>query len=304
MADPKPKLPRLVIVLNVMMIIIVLVICFLTVSLLYSDAVQGEKETSADISISTEKDSTGTKATTVTTTTTPKPSVSMTKRTTDPSDAPIKPADTESTVSEDESSEIVAPVDSYSYDRSFFADDLFIGDSITTGLYLYNKLDMKNVAASVGYTPYKAYTEAVDLYDGTAATALDYAERLQPKRIYIMLGSNGLFAASAMEDSYRTLISKLNAVCPDSVIYCISVSPVTETSSLAASGGITNDMVTEFNSFIKRVCSDEGIRYIDLYSKIIDENGYFLTEYAEADGLHFKGKTYDLMLSYIEECVE
>ena len=183
MADPKPKLPRLVIVLNVMMIIIVLVICFLTVSLLYSDAVQGEKETSADISISTEKDSTGTKATTVTTTTTPKPSVSMTKRTTDPSDALSEPADTESTVSENESTEIVAPVDTYSYDRSFFADDLFIGDSITTGLYLYNKLDMKNVAASVGYTPYKAYTEAVDLYDGTAATALDYAERLQPKRI-------------------------------------------------------------------------------------------------------------------------
>ncbi|MBQ9947790.1 MAG: hypothetical protein IJO91_05320 [Oscillospiraceae bacterium] len=308
MPEPRSKLPRSVIVLNIIMIVLIFVICGLVVSLLYSDAVMGERETTAESTISTPADQsagTGKTTTSATTTTTPKSSVSMTKRSTEPTEPVSTP--TESVSDTPSQSEPNLPEDSTDYtdySQTFFADDLFIGDSITTGIYLYNKLDMKNVAASVGYTPYKAYTEEVDLYDGTSSTALEYAEKLQPKRIYIMLGSNGLFAASAMEDSYRTLINKLSAACPDSYIYCISVSPVAKNSSLAASGGITNDMVVEFNSFIKGLCSELGIRYIDFYSQIIDENGYFLDKYAENDGLHFKGTTYDVMLGYIQKTIQ
>ena len=308
MPEHKPKLPRSVLVLNIIMIILVLVICGLVISLLYSDVFRPQEETTLDISVSTPVEgasgSSSSTTTSATTTTTPKSSVSMTKRTTEPTEpvttsSEVYTEDTSSTPTEDP--DIVNNTD---YDPNFFTDDLFIGDSITTGIYLYNKLPMMNVAASVGYTPYKAYTEAIDLYDGSTATALQYAERMQPERIYIMLGSNGLISASAMEDSYHTLISKLTAACPDSVLYCISVPPVTSDSSLAASGGITNNMVVQFNTFIKSVCSEEGIKYIDLYSQVIDSNGYFLHEYAERDGLHFKGSTYDLMLWYIQSVIE
>ncbi len=310
--EQKPKLPRSVLVLNIIMIVLVLVICGLVISLLYSDVFRPEEETTLDISISTLADSgaeSGNSTTTsATTTTTPKSSVSMTKRTTEATEPVTTPTESVTTPTEVESEVSSQPeeieVTNTSYDKSFFENDLFIGDSITTGIYLYNKLPMKNVAAGVGHTPYKAYTTPIDLYDGTSATALEYAERMQPKRIYIMLGSNGLLSASAMEDSYRNLISKLNASCPNTVLYCISVSPVTRTSSLAASGGITNDMVVQFNTFIKGVCSNEGIKYIDLYSEISDSDGYFLEKYAEADGLHFKGITYDVMLSYIQSIAE
>ncbi len=306
MADPKQKLPRSILVLNIIMIILVFVICGLVISLLYSDAFRPEEETTPSISIGDEESGAGESGesrqttTSATTTTTPKSSVSMTKRTTEPTEAPATPQETVATTAPEEINDEL----STNYERAFFEDDLFIGDSITTGIYLYNKLPMKNVAAGVGYTPYKAYTDPIDLYDGSTATALEYAEKMQPKRIYIMLGSNGLLSASAMEDSYSKLISKLNAACPESVIYCISVSPVTKNSSLAASGGITNDMVTGFNDFIKGVCSEEGIRYIDFYSLITDENGYFMEKYAEADGLHFKGATYDVMLNYIQDIAE
>lgn len=314
MPEPKPKLPRSVIVLNIIMIILVLAICVLTVSLLYSDAVRGEQETSADISVSNSAGgSSGSATTPVSTTTTPKSSVSMTKRSTEATEYVTTPVDAETeesggTYSEEPDINYYPDGNGpdtyyYSYDQEFFSDDLFIGDSITTGLYLYNKLDMKNVAAKVSYTPYKAYTDPVDLYDGTSSTALEYAERMQPNRIYIMLGSNGLLSASAMEDSYRLLLSKLRTACPDSELYCISVSPITSDSSLAATGGITNDMVVQFNSFIEDVCAEERIGYIDFYSQITDENGFFLLEYAEADGLHFKGITYDVMLSYIQSCL-
>lgn len=186
------------------------------------------------------------------------------------------------------------------YNKEFFADDLFIGDSITTGLSAYGILSPGNVAASVGYTPYKAYNNEIALGDGSTGTAFDYAVSMQPKRIFIMLGSNGITEASAMEDSYRTLLDKLEKKCPDSTVYLISVTPVTSDSSAAANAGISNSMITSFNEYIKSLADEKGLTYIDLYSVLSDDNGYFLHEYAENDGLHFKGATYKVMLSYIE----
>ena len=303
MSDPRYKMPKMVIVLNIIMIVIVLAICGLSFSLAYSE-MKGDEESSSSVAETVEQsdglDESGEvePESTTTATTTTKVSVSMTKRTTEPTE-PVEVPPEEPVESEPVPVEPLEGLDT-SYDKSFFAEDLFIGDSITTGLELYSKLDRKNVAASVGYTPYKAYSTEIDLPDGTVGTALDYAERMQPKRVFIMLGSNGLASASAMEDSYRTLIDKLAAYCPNSTVYCISVSPVTSDSTAAASSGINNEQVRYFNTYIKGVCSDYGIKYLDLYELLLDENGCFDHEYAEMDGLHFKGKTYDVMLSYIQ----
>ena len=91
--------------------------------------------------------------------------------------------------------------------------------------------------------------------------------------------------------------------CPDSEIYCLSVTPVTSDSSSAASAGITNDMITDFNKYIMSLAKEKGLTYIDLYTLFSDDSGYFLHEYAENDGLHFKGNTYKVMLSYIESLI-
>ncbi len=306
MREPRQKLPRSVAVLNIIMIVLILVICGLTFSLAMS-AVKGEsssapktyyvppeptsEEPIIDITESIEPEESEQATAAVT-----KLTVSMTKVITDPTepiDIETEPAD----VSSGEAGE------SYSYSKSFFEDDLFIGDSISTGLYLYSKLDMKNVAAGVGYTPYKAYTDTVELYDGSSATAVDYAGAMKPKRIFIMLGSNGMgssYDAEAMKSSYHTLIGKLSEASPDSEIYCISVSPVTADSSSAAYSGINNDMIREFNSFVEEMCDELELRYFDLYSVLADENGNFRNDYAEVDGLHFLGTTYDVMLGYIQ----
>lgn len=291
----RPKLPGYIIGLNIAMIVIVIAICILVVSLVYSPAILGEQTTAAP-TVEAVVPETGEAAstTTATTTTATTTSVSMTKATSDgtePSES--VPEETTEEPAPDEPVDVVHS----SYDREFFANDLFIGDSITTGIHLYNKLDMKNVAASVGYTPYKAYTEECDLYDGTSATALDYAKKMQPERIYIMLGSNGLLSAGAMEDSYKTLIDKLSAACPSAEIYCISVTPVAKYTDYS----ITNDMVTAFNDFIKTACKDKGVTYIDFCSEMIDSEGYAKADMVADDGLHFNGSTYDTMLSYIQE---
>ena len=81
----------------------------------------------------------------------------------------------------------VDPVVSNNYDPAFFQNDLFIGDSISTGLYLYSFLDKNNVFAEVGLNPESASKKEID-----GVTCIEKAQTMNPKHIYIMLGSNGL----------------------------------------------------------------------------------------------------------------
>lgn len=302
MSERRPKLPKYIIVLNIIMIVIILAICGLVFNLAFSVFDSTDESSSEPYYVETEEvtssDPELPSATTTTAATTTTPAVSMTKQTENTTE-PVVISTADISSNDPETTSGLSTI----YDKSFFADDLFIGDSISTGLYLYGKLDQKNVAAAIGYTPYKAYTSAADIYDGSGKSALEYAESIQPKRIFIMLGSNGMSAdgdLGAMESTYRTLIDKLTSACPSSTIYCISVSPVTADSSAAAYSSITNEIISTFNGYIKDICDEKGIKYFDLYSKLLDDTGYFNKDYAEVDGLHFVGTTYDVMLSWLE----
>ena len=195
------------------------------------------------------------------------------------------------------------------FDAEFFKDDLFIGDSIFTGLYLYSYLDQKNVAAAIGYTAYGAQSRTFDenFYSGSAT---DYARYRQPKRIIIMLGSNSLSplaAADNYEDfiyGYRGLLETLKSDCPSSLICVVSVSPITADSSMASYSGVTNTIIDEANENLRVLCSEVGVIYYDLNSFLKDENGYFSEKYAAADGMHFLGTTYPVFLSCIQALFE
>ena len=139
--------------------------------------------------------------------------------TTEPTEAPETEETEESTI------EVIEAVESDSYDESFFKDDLFIGDSISTGLVNYGYLKGSNVFAQIGLNPETAITKEYDGY-----TSVSKAEEMKPKRIYIMLGSNGLayMGNTYMIQQMKLLVEALREATPDSYIYVISISPVTK----------------------------------------------------------------------------
>lgn len=207
----------------------------------------------------------------------------------------------ESSESEDSDSKpepIVVPAD-YGYD--YFENDLFIGDSIFTGLNYYGFLSTHNVAAEIGFTPYGAHYNTLSDYEGTA---VDYAGSIQPDHINIMLGSNMLnpdVSYTDMIDSYKSLIKALEEATPNSKICIISVPPVTMNSSAAEGVGMTNNIIDTANGYIKDMCEELKVKYFDLNGYLSDEEGYFKEKYAEGDGLHFKAETYDVLLYGLEQ---
>lgn len=201
---------------------------------------------------------------------------------------------------------VLTPQLTTDYDEDFFKNDLFIGDSIFTGLYLYSYIERENVAAVGGYTPYRALNSAFDedFYIGSAA---DYAKDKQPEHIIIMLGSNGLTPQTDFDEygnDYRDLLNNLKAECPDSAICVVSVPPITANSSMASYSGITNALIDELNKVIFALCTDIGVAYCDLNSVLKNDKGYFNEEYVYDDGMHFVGKTYPVLLSRVQKTLE
>lgn len=202
-------------------------------------------------------------------------------------------ADTQTEVPEDTTMDFTLPMP---FSQDYFASDLFIGDSISTGLYLYDYLEKDNVFAEVGLNPETAIYKEVD-----GATCIDKASEMNPKRIFIMLGSNGLafMDGQYMANKLVELVAELEMACPTAKICVISIPPVTKAHD--SEGNETMEKVNSYNEALKSVCDQGGFTFIDICTLFKDSEGYFAEKYAENDGLHFKGNTYTVMLGYIQK---
>ena len=291
----KKKLPTPVIVTNILMICVILAICGVVFAVAYNN-IQYDKADAARSSKTSSVSSEPSGAQSGTSSVNSAVSSVQNSAGTNTSSAPVS--------SSGESSNGTF-VNTGVFDAEFFKDDLFIGDSIFTGLYLYSYLEQKNVAAAVGYTAYGAQVNPFDeaFYSGSA---VEYAKSRQPERIIIMLGSNSLSPQTVLDDyddfinGYRGLLNTLKRDCPNSVICVVSVPPIAYNSSMASYSGVTNTIIDDANTRIRSLCSDLGVMFYDFNSFLKDDDGYFNEEYAAGDGMHFLGTTYPLLLSGLQ----
>lgn len=287
----KNTLSAAIVILNLLIVGIIIIMCVLIYIYMTKETDNGRTERSTTISSST---SVGTTAPTQATTTTTTTTVSMTKVSTTPPETVIietEPvATTPDNTEEAGDSTLQSPVDT-----AYFADDLFIGDSISTGLTGYGYLPTTNVFAQIGLNPESVLTKEVDGYTVSSKVA-----EKQPKRTYIMLGSNGIgfLEPSYMVDKMKELLAVIEEVCPTTQIVIISITPVTAAHEANSAENMTN--INAYNEMLKQLAKDGGYKYIDLCTLFKDESGYFSSAYAEADGLHFLGSAYVAMLNYIK----
>lgn len=228
-----------------------------------------------------------TSATTVVTTT----ETTLPETTTVATEPEPEPVETPEPVSE---AEPTAPTD---FDTSFFDDALFIGDSITTGLYLYGYLDPSLVYAKVGLAPSTALDSKID-----GETIDSKIKSDNPKKIYIMLGTNSVGYADGdyLADCMGELVQHISKVSKANV-YVLSIPPVTYYAEADYDNALTTSAINEYNSALENVISGTKAEFLDLHSVLTAPDGYYYEEYHEMDGIHFMGSTYQVMLSFLEK---
>lgn len=202
---------------------------------------------------------------------------------------------TDKTEATEVTSETEPKYNSTEYDKSFFSNSLFIGDSIFTGFSGFGYLEPDNVFAQVGLNPESAVTKEIN-----GVTAVKKAEEMQPDHICIMLGTNGLAFLSAeyMAKEMSELVDSLRTVSPDSKIIILSIPPVTAEHESENPEKIP--VIMDYNSKLLKTAEEKDCMYIDIFTMLQDDDGYLAADYAEADGLHFLGKAYGVVLSRIQ----
>ena len=203
------------------------------------------------------------------------------------------PSDSEGSTAE--TSETEPKYSSTEYDKSFFSNSLFIGDSIFTGFSGFGYLEPDNVFAQVGLNPESALTKEIN-----GITSIKKAEVMQPEYICIMLGTNGLAFLSTdyMAEEMSKLVDELREVSPDSKIVILSIPPVTAVHESENPEKIP--VIMSYNSKLENTAEDKSCKFIDIFTMLQDDDGYLAADYAEADGLHFLGKAYGVVLSRIQ----
>lgn len=184
-------------------------------------------------------------------------------------------------------------------DESYFDDAVFVGDSITVGYSAYGLIDEKCVLASQGMNIEKINTEKIKSPQNGNYVVLDHLINLKPTKIYVMLGSNGIawLSNKFMINEYDAFVKGIKEALPDSIIYIVSVPPVTKELE-SGDNPITNKMIDDFNSDLEEMANKNDVHYLNLASELKDDDNYLFEEYAEKDGMHFRYAAYEKSLDF------
>lgn len=219
---------------------------------------------------------------------------------TTPVDAP--PADT--TPTDPNVSPALVPESSPPVGDDYFADAAFVGDSITEGISLYVDNIDTTVVAAKGINLDTIYKEDAIRTQNGYVSVLQRLEQADPKKIYIMFGSNGVgwFTPEHFSKTYGDFVDKVVTQHPDSQIYLQSITPVTQNYAANPENNIDNNKINEYNKLIIAIAEQKGLHYVDVASVLRGEDGA-LPEEQSGDGMHFGRECYDKWFSYLKSHV-
>ena len=129
--------------------------------------------------------------------------------------------------------------------------------------------------------------------DGTEKTPSAAASIYEPSRLVLYLGSAQLSGTTA---GYTALVQSIQSASPNTKIVCCSIGSVS--ASYAGSDGLSPELISQANEWIRQVCATTGVYYADLASILNDGDGYLIAEYASADGKSISAAGINKVMEY------
>ena len=201
-------------------------------------------------------------------------------------------------------------------DTSWFDDAVFVGDSISVGLYNYaddGALGDADFLAKECMGYHSAmwdidYEYAIHpTYNGVEVRIEDAIQDIGKKKIFILLGMNDICSwgveesVEAMKD-FTDMILEKN---PDVQIYIQSATPMV--GGKVREDYLNNENIREYNELIKPICEERGFVYLDIASVLSDEYGNLRDDYCSdinGAGFHFNRAGDDAWVEYLKTHVE
>ena len=189
-------------------------------------------------------------------------------------------------------------------DLSYFSDAALLGDSLTVGFSDYSiNLGGALICGYTGVGPDSIVNRsAVKSSVRGSEVAMDVLTAAQPKKLYILLGTNTLTTLGAADRFlayYGQMLDQLRQALPGCVIYVQSIPPV-RPQAAAEKPGLASDVLRSVNEQLAKLAADKGCVYLDLWETFADENGNLKEMLAAPDGVHFSaGNGYGAWVTYL-----
>lgn len=180
---------------------------------------------------------------------------------------------------------------------------LFLGDSIT------EQYDLKEY-----YEGYPVVNSGVS-GDFTSSIVENMKKRVydyNPSKVFLLIGINDLRNGkdvSEIVSNIKEIIKLIKENRPYSEIYLESIYPINKTDDDKISDSVKdiefdNEKIIEVNNLLKDLVKDEKITYVDLYNKLVDDDGNLNISYTK-DGLHISSEGYKFitkeLMKYIKD---
>jgi lysophospholipase L1-like esterase len=168
---------------------------------------------------------------------------------------------------------------------------IFIGDSMTEGFDLNRHLKTENLV-NMGISG--DFTRGV-------IDRLDYATRLQPQKVFVMIGINDILKAvpqDRIKSQYATIIETLIRDCPSTAIYIQSNLPTTMMGGSEINNAAILEKVNDLNQFLIEECQKHQITFIDMRSQFTMPDGTLKSELTY-DGLHLSDDGYKVWTGFV-----
>lgn len=181
-----------------------------------------------------------------------------------------------------------------------YGDIIFLGDSLTDyyDLNKYYNFPIVNSGVS-GWT-------TDDILNHLNEKVFQY----NPKKLVLLIGTNDINCdrdPSYIISNIKKIVKNIKEKKPKVTIYIESLYPINHTTSEKINqqmvGKRTNQTIMEINKKLRKYCSVNNIKYIDMYPTLIDKNGNLRLEYTK-EGLHINEKGYQVITKRILKNIE
>lgn len=196
---------------------------------------------------------------------------------------------------------------------AFFADAIFVGDSVTLGLSnYYQKLhggifaETTQFLAQVGCSakmcisahPLEKYSKYMPKYDGRLCRIEDGIALSGAKKVFIDYGLNDLTGSTVGEfvEDFTILLNRIKDKNPAVQIYVISTTYVVND---AQSGLLTNNNIRKANDAIKAYCTENGLGYLNIADYLADAEGGLHSQYSSDQYVHQNTRSYDMWVKVL-----
>ena len=187
-------------------------------------------------------------------------------------------------------------------DDSYFYDALFLGDSRTDGLFLYD------TPGDCKHYPYPATSMTIfrimDAEDENNRygfkTTRDLLKGMSFGKIYLMFGINECgYDTNYFAQTYADVVNEIREYQPDAIIYIQSICYVTQKHENNYPVFATAN-IKEKNEAIKKLANDVDIFYLEINDCLNDGTDHLPSAYT-GDGAHLKPQYYELWHNYLLE---